>query len=131
MMRAIICAMVLLVSTPALSGSLPDERLADPVLETRAENLFSQLRCLVCQNETIKDSDARIAHDLRLIVRTRLQQGQSDKEIIDFIHSRYGDFVLMKPPFNRSTWVLWLGPAVIFLLGGATIFHIIRKQRAG
>jgi cytochrome c-type biogenesis protein CcmH len=121
--------MIVLLSSFAFAGSLPQDRLLNPVLESRAENLFSQLRCLVCQNETIADSDARIAHDLRLLVRTRLTAGDTDTQIMDYIHSRYGDFVLMKPPLKPSTWLLWFGPFIILLAGIATIFHILRRQK--
>jgi len=122
---------LLLLATPVFAGSLPHERLENPALEARAAHLFSQLRCLVCQNQTIVDSDARIAHDLRLLVRTRLQQGDSDTEILDYIHSRYGDFVLMKPPFTPATWALWLGPGLILLLGGFVVLLILRRQKRG
>ncbi|MGZ9109262.1 MAG: cytochrome c-type biogenesis protein [Micavibrio sp.] len=130
-MMRILFLSLLLLSAPAFAGSLPQERLENPALESRAEHLFSQLRCLVCQNQTIVDSDARIAHDLRLLVRTRLQQGDSDREILDYIHSRYGDFVLMKPPFTPATWALWLGPGVILLLGGFVVLIILRRQKGG
>lgn len=123
--------LLLLFSVPAFAGSLPQERLPDPTLEARAEHLFSQLRCLVCQNQTIADSDARIAHDLRLLVRTRLQQGDDDAAILDYIHSRYGDFVLMKPPLTPATWALWAGPGIVLLLGGFMVLAIIRKQNRG
>lgn len=120
-----------ILSTTAFAGGLPQERLADPALETRAQHLFTELRCLVCQNQTISDSDARIAHDLRLLVRTRLQDGESDAAILDYIHSRYGDFVLMRPPVRASTWGLWFGPAIILVLGGAAVFQIMRRAKHG
>ncbi len=130
-MIRIIYALLIIFSAPAFAGSLPQDRLADPALEARATHLFLQLRCLVCQNQTIADSDARIAHDLRLLVRTRLQAGDSDAAILDYIHSRYGDYVLMKPPFNPATWGLWMGPGIVLLLGGAVVFLILRRQRGG
>jgi cytochrome c-type biogenesis protein CcmH len=91
--------------------------------------LFTELRCLVCQNQTISDSDARIAHDLRLLVRTRLQDGESDASILEYIHSRYGDFVLMRPPVRAGTWGLWFGPVLVLILGGAAVFQIMRRAR--
>jgi cytochrome c-type biogenesis protein CcmH len=117
------------VSGAAFSGGLPHERLANPALENRAQILFTELRCLVCQNQTITDSDARIAHDLRLLVRTRLQQGESDAAILDYIHSRYGDFVLMRPPVRATTWALWFGPVLILFIGGIAVFQIMRRAR--
>lgn len=128
-MIRVLALVFLLLTAPAFAGSLPQDRLSDPTLEARATHLFLQLRCLVCQNQTIADSDARIAHDLRLLVRTRLQAGDSDAAILDYIHSRYGDYVLMKPPFSPATWGLWMGPGIVLLLGGATVLLILRKQR--
>ncbi|MBT7941838.1 MAG: cytochrome c-type biogenesis protein CcmH, partial [Alphaproteobacteria bacterium] len=89
----------------------PDEILSDPVLETRAREISKGLRCLVCQNQSIDDSDAGLAQDLRILVRERLVAGDSDDAVIDFVVARYGDFVLLKPPFMLSTLALWLGPA--------------------
>ncbi len=121
--------MMLALTTFAFAGSLPSERLHDPALESRAETIFTQLRCLVCQNETIADSDARIARDLRLLVRTQLKKGDSDQTIIGFIHSRYGDFVLMKPPLKTSTWALWFSPLMILLIGLMIVAGILHRQR--
>lgn len=107
----------------------PGERLADPALEERAREISKGLRCLVCQNQSIDDSDAELARDLRVLVRDRITAGDSDDEVIDYVVSRYGDFVLLKPPFNAGTLLLWLGPAVILLMGmiGARAFY--RSQR--
>ncbi|HEY8190485.1 MAG TPA: cytochrome c-type biogenesis protein [Micavibrio sp.] len=113
----------------AIAGSLPRDRLTDPVLEQHAQHLFTQLRCLVCQNQTIADSDARIAQDLRLMVRTRLAAGESEQAILDFIHSRYGDFVLMSPPVRPLTWGLWFGPFIILAGGGVAVAMILRSQK--
>jgi cytochrome c-type biogenesis protein CcmH len=95
----------------------PSEILADPILESRAREISKGLRCLVCQNQSIDDSDADLAKDLRLLVRERLSAGDSNERVIQFVVSRYGDFVLMKPPFKMSTLALWLGPLVIILKG--------------
>ncbi len=100
------------------SGALaidPSERLDDPVLEARARALSAELRCLVCQNQSIDDSDALLARDLRTLVRERLSAGESDAEIIDFVVARYGEFVLLRPPFNARTLLLWLAPLLILL----------------
>ncbi len=108
----------------------PKEMLADPVLEKRAREISKGLRCLVCQNQSIDDSDADLAKDLRIIVRERLVAGDSDSAVVDFVVARYGDFVLLKPPFKGTTLVLWLGPAAIagFALMAAVLFF--RRSRA-
>jgi cytochrome c-type biogenesis protein CcmH len=95
----------------------PDEMLADPVLEARARTLSEGLRCLVCQNQSIDDSDAPLARDLRLIIREHLKAGDSDRQIVDYLVDRYGEFVLLKPRFAARTLVLWFGPFVILLAG--------------
>ena len=107
----------------ALAGSAravtPDEQLADPKLEARARALSQELRCVVCQNQSIDDSAAPLAHDLRVILRERLAAGDSDKQAVDYLVRRYGDFVLLRPPFQADTVALWLGPLAVLLLGGA------------
>lgn len=108
----------------------PDEILTDPVLESRAREISKGLRCLVCQNQSIDDSDADLAKDLRLLVRERLSAGDSNERVIRFVVSRYGDFVLMNPPFKMSTLVLWLGPLVLTLGGLITIGVFFRRRVA-
>lgn len=107
----------------ALAGPVravtPDEQLKDPKLEARARALSQELRCVVCQNQSIDDSAAPLAHDLRVILRERLAAGDSDQQAVDYLVARYGDFVLLKPPFQPDTWALWLGPLAILVLGGA------------
>lgn len=105
----------------------PDELLDDPVLEERARDISRQLRCVVCQNQSIDESTAPLARDLRLIIRERLVAGDSNKEVVTFVVDRYGDFVLLKPPFQGDTYVLWFGPFIIFLIGGGLIFYYFRK----
>ena len=108
---------------------LPNEMLDDPLLEKRAREISKVLRCLVCQNQSIDDSDADLAKDLRIIVRQRLTAGDSDSAVIDYVVSRYGDFVLLNPPFKGATLVLWLGPAVIAGLGLWAMIAFMRRNR--
>ena len=108
----------------------PDEILADPGLEARARAISKELRCLVCQNQSIDDSDAPLARDLRIVVRERLSAGASDEEVVRFVTARYGDFVLLSPPFKAATWALWLGPAAILLIGAAASAAFLRRRRA-
>jgi len=106
----------------------PDEMLADPALEARAREISKELRCLVCQNQSIDDSDAQLAKDLRLLVRERLKAGDSDRQVIDYVVSRYGDFVLLKPPFKATTLALWLGPAAIVGVGVLALALYYRRR---
>ncbi len=100
----------------------PDEILPDAKLEERARHLSRELRCMVCQNQSIDDSDAPLARDLRLLVRERLKAGDSDQQVLDFLTVRYGDFVLLKPPLNPRTALLWVLPAGILVLGAIVLF---------
>ena len=117
---AVLGLLALFLIAPALpSGAVrPDEMLANPVLEARAREVSRELRCLVCRNQSIDDSDADLAHDLRVLVRQRIEAGDSDAQVIEYIRSRYGDFVLLRPPFEAGTLLLWLGPGLVLLLGG-------------
>ena len=105
----------------------PDEVLADAALEARARALSAGLRCMVCQNQSIDDSDASLARDIRILIRERLVKGDSDSAIRDFLVSRYGDFILLKPPFEPQTWLLWLGAPLALGLGALAM---IRFRRA-
>jgi cytochrome c-type biogenesis protein CcmH len=108
----------------------PDEMLTDPALEARARALSRELRCMVCQNQSIDDSEAPLAHDLRVLVRERLKAGDDDQQVVDFLVARYGEFVLLKPRFELQTALLWLVPLVV-LAGGATALVILaRRQNA-
>jgi len=107
----------------------PDEILADQALETRARALSKDLRCMVCQNQSIDDSDAPLARDLRVLVRERLQAGDSDRQVIDFLVARYGEFVLLKPRFSAHTALLWLGPVGILLVGAFAVVMAARRYR--
>ena len=107
----------------------PSEMLKDPALEARARAISQEIRCVVCQNQTIDDSNADIAHDLRVIVRERLTAGDTDQQVKDYLTARYGDFVLLKPPFLAKTFILWMGPAMVLLIGGAIIALVLGRRR--
>jgi cytochrome c-type biogenesis protein CcmH len=115
------------VTAPALAV-MPDEVLADPTLEARARTLSQDLRGLVCQNQSIDDSAAPLARDLRIIVRERLSQGDSDEQVIDYLVTRYGNYVLLKPPLQTDTLLLWLGPGIIVLIAGAVFAAYVRRR---
>ncbi|GGF33430.1 cytochrome c-type biogenesis protein CcmH [Aliidongia dinghuensis] len=121
--------LLLAAAGPALAVN-PDERLADPVLEARARALSKELRCLVCQNESIDDSNADLAHDLRVLVRERLTAGDTNAQVLAYLQARYGNFVLLKPPVDPATWVLWFGPAVALAIGAAVVIQRRRAQPA-
>ena len=107
----------------------PDEVLPDAALEARARDLSRELRCMVCQNQSIDDSDAPLARDLRLLVRERLKAGDSDAQVLDFLTARYGQFVLLKPRFGWDTALLWLAPAVVLLVGAGALIALLRRRR--
>jgi cytochrome c-type biogenesis protein CcmH len=108
----------------------PSEKLANPKLEARAEAIGSELRCLVCQNESIEESGAGLAHDLRVLLRRRLEAGDTNQQAIDYIVSRYGQFVLLKPRVEPATYLLWFGPPAMLLLAGAAVALKLRRRRA-
>jgi cytochrome c-type biogenesis protein CcmH len=116
-------ALFLSLAAPAFAVQ-PDEVLKDPAMEARAREISKELRCLVCQNQSIDDSNAPLARDLRVLVRERLVAGDDDTGVLSYITARYGDYVLLRPPFKASTYVLWIGPVIILLLGalGAALF---------
>ncbi|ENN93381.1 cytochrome c-type biogenesis protein [Bartonella bovis] len=107
----------------------PYEILEDPILETRARDISSQLRCPVCYNQSINDSDAPLAHDLRLLIRERLRAGDNEQQIIDFLVERYGEFILLELPFNKVTWFLWLFPLIFLIIGISVIFFQIKRYK--
>jgi cytochrome c-type biogenesis protein CcmH len=127
-MRVRLVFAFLLVATPAFAV-LPSEQLADPRLEARARAISSELRCVVCQNQTIDDSDADLAHDLRVLLRQRLKAGDTDQQAIAYIVNRYGDYVLLKPPFEAETLILWLGPLLVLVAGGVGVTLYLRHRR--
>ena len=112
-MKRVLIALLLATTTSAFAVE-PDEILNDPMLEARARDIGKELRCPVCQNQSIDDSDANLARDLRLLIRERLQAGDSDTATISFIVERYGNYVLLRPPLKPATYLLWLGPFIIF-----------------
>lgn len=126
--RAALFLPLLLLATPA-SAVLPDEQLQNPALEARAREISKQLRCVVCQNQSIDDSDAPLARDLRIIVRERLQAGDSDQQVVQFLVDRYGNYVLLKPPFSAATAALWAGPFAFLIAGGLFLFFYVRRRR--
>jgi cytochrome c-type biogenesis protein CcmH len=121
---------VLALLSPAAAWAVqPDEVLSDPALEARARVLSKELRCMVCQNQSIDDSAAPLARDLRVLVRERLTGGDSDQQVLDFLVARYGEFVLLKPPFAWHTALLWLGPPGL-LIAGALMLVLIARRRS-
>ncbi len=126
-MGALLAAVIL--ATPALAVE-PDEILADQALETRARHISAGLRCLVCQNQSIDDSNAPLARDLRLLVRERLKAGDSDAQVVQFIEDRYGEFVLLRPPFNARTLLLWLAPFLALLAAIVVALRLFRDRAA-
>ncbi len=127
--RRFLLTLLLLWPVGALAVE-PGEILADPALEHRARELSAELRCLVCQNQSIDDSQAPLAKDLRMIVRERLVAGDSDDSIRTYLVARYGDFVLLKPPFKVTTLLLWLSPLLVLLAGGLAVLMSMRSRRA-
>jgi len=125
---AVLASALTLAPMPAAAVN-PNEMLKDPLLEKRAREISKGLRCLVCQNQSIDDSDADLAKDLRILVRQRLTVGDSDSQVVDFVVARYGDFVLLKPPFKGANVLLWIGPALIALGGLAAMIVYLRRNR--
>lgn len=130
MIRALLLALALLAAPPAWAISDPAEALADPRLEAKAVAIGSQLRCLVCQNESIEDSGADLARDLRKIVRTHVAAGEDEPQITAWMVARYGDFVRLRPPFTAATLLLWASPLIALLLGAAAVIAIRRQPKA-
>ena len=130
-MRRALAAILLLLAACAPSLAVqPSEMLDDPALEERARNLSAGLRCMVCQNQSIDDSDAELARDLRVLVRERIAAGETDEEVIDYVVSRYGEFVLLQPRFSARNALLWATPAVLLAIGGVfLVLHASRRRR--
>jgi len=126
-MKYVLAFLLFFTAAPAFAVQ-PDEMLKDPALEARARDISKNLRCLVCQGEDIDESNAGLAADIRKLVRERLTAGDSDKAVLDFIHDRYGDYVLMNPPVRPGTYLLWSAPFIVLCLGAAVAFAYIRRQ---
>ena len=122
---------LILITSGSLQAVDPQEMLRDPDLEQRARNISKDIRCVVCQNQSIDDSDATLARDLRVLVRQRLISGDTDQEVIDYLSSRYGDFVLLKPPVKSTTLFLWLGPVSFLIIGLFWLILYFQRQRKG
>jgi cytochrome c-type biogenesis protein CcmH len=122
-----IAATALVQMAPARAVQ-PDEMLSDPALEARARSLSRELRCMVCQNQSIDDSDAPLARDLRILVRERLKAGDNDRQVLDFLTARYGEFVLLRPRLAWHTALLWGTPAALLILGGAGLVMVLRRR---
>ena len=124
--KALLLVLLASLAGPALAVQ-PDEMMKDPALETRARALSGELRCLVCQNESIDDSEAPLARDIRVLIRERIGKGESNEAVRAYLVSRYGDFILLKPPFKLETWLLWLSPALTLGLGVAAALYARRR----
>lgn len=132
MRRLALIALVFALVAPTASLAVePDEMLKDPQLEFRARHLSEELRCMVCQNQSIDDSEAPLARDIRLLVRERIAAGDSDAQVIDFLVARYGEFVLLKPRFERQTLALWLVPPFLLIAGGLALWVHTRRRSRG
>lgn len=127
MTRLLVVLIALSVAGPSWAVD-PDERLDDPALEERARGLSQELRCLVCQNQSIDDSDAPLAKDLRVLVRERLKAGDTDSEVLSYIVDRYGEFVLLRPPLRAGTVLLWLSPFLVLLIGIGGVAVYVRSR---
>ena len=129
-MRTLLAALLLALSLGPAFAVEPEEMLDDPALEARAREISKELRCLVCQNQSIDDSNAGLARDLRVLVRERLTAGDSDDEAMRYIVDRYGDFVLLRPPVRPGTYALWFGPALLFAVAGLGLVVFFRRSQA-
>ncbi len=128
-MSVVVGLCLLLLSASRLLAVEANEMLADPALEARARVVSKELRCMVCQNQSIDDSDAPLAHDLRVLVRERLKAGDSDAQVMNFLVARYGEFILLRPPFAWHTAALWGLPPAALLVGLAAIVFVVRRRR--
>jgi cytochrome c-type biogenesis protein CcmH len=125
---ACVFAIAVMAAAPAAHAVQPDEIMSDPAKELRARDLSRELRCMVCQNQSIDDSEAPLARDLRLLVRERIAAGDSDAQVLDFLVARYGEFVLLKPRLSPHTWLLWLVPPLALVGGGLALLTYNRRR---
>lgn len=129
MIRALALLLVLLAVAPSWAVE-PDEMLADPAQEARAREVGQELRCLVCQNQSIDDSNAPLARDLRILVRERIKAGDSDAQVMDFVVARYGDYVRLRPPMRAETYLLWFGPVLVLAIAMGALLLALRRRKA-
>jgi cytochrome c-type biogenesis protein CcmH len=127
-MRALLLAMLFVLGAATAWAVEPNERLADPALEARARTLSKGLRCPVCQNESIDESQADLAHDIRVLLRERLLAGDTDRQAMQFLVARYGDFVLLEPRMTPATWLLWFGPPAVLAVAGLGVVLAMRRR---
>ncbi len=130
LLLAVLAGWSIALPNSAVAQSTIDTPLPDPEMESRARALHKLLRCLVCQNQSIDDSNAPLARDLRVLVRDRLAKGETDEETIAYVVDRYGDWVLLDPPFKLRTLALWVGPLIIFLVAAGGVFLVLRRRQA-
>jgi len=128
-MKRLLIVFLLLVSTPALAVMNPAERLNNPAMEARAKDLTRTLRCVVCQNQSVDDSNAQIAQDLRITVRKQILDGKTDDQIRTYLRERYGDYILLDPPVEPRTWVLWFAPIVVLVAGMMLALATFARRR--
>jgi len=129
MIRTFVLLLVLLIAAPAWAVE-PDEMLSDPAQEARAREVGQELRCLVCQNQSIDDSNAPLARDLRILVRERIKAGDNNAQVMDFVVARYGDYVRLRPPIRPETYLLWFSPALVLVIALGGMFLILRRRKA-
>lgn len=129
-MKHLFAALFIFFASPAVALTVDDVRLEDPALEARAEAISRTLRCMVCQNQSIEDSDAPLAQDLRRLVRERIVAGDSDEQVRAYMVERYGDFVLLQPPVKPTTLPLWIGPIIILVAGGGLVLVMMKKGKS-
>jgi cytochrome c-type biogenesis protein CcmH len=129
MKKALLILSLLFWAMPAYALTHPDEQLRNPAQEARAHAITTQLRCVVCQNESIEDSGADIARDLRILVRRQILAGKTDAEIYDYLRARYGDYILLNPPLDARTYALWFAPLVVLLAGIVFLRPMFRRRR--
>jgi cytochrome c-type biogenesis protein CcmH len=119
----------LMIALPLIARAAVDKPLDDAALEARALKLHQEIRCLVCQGQAIADSNADLARDLRAVVRERVAAGESDRAVLDYLHARYGDFVLLEPPVKPATYALWFGPPALLVVGAISVYILLRRGR--
>lgn len=129
-LRQFLLSLVIALSTLSINVAFAADKTSNPEVEARLKRLSTELRCLVCQNSTLADSDAELAQDLRNEIRVLLIEGKTDEEVIDYLVTRYGDFVRFRPPMNASTALLWFGPFLMLIIGAVTLIVVLKKRSA-